>query len=221
MAKYGSVLVIDDHKMIALGIKLLIGDLFQDFYMEHDGAAGISTALSNFPQLIIIDYTLPDTTGELLVKELRYKLPDAKLLAYTFTYSPDVIMKLLRSGINGYVIKNEDNVDFKKAVDTLMNGGDYFCKEAKTHIINRFMEPDDEVSTKHLIANTKFTSKEIELIRLLCKQKTTKEISLHLSLTERTVEQYRSHIIQRIGAKSIAGVVKFALQNGIVSLDTL
>lgn len=219
--KYESVLVIDDHKMIVNGIKLLVGDLFEHFHMAHDGAAGMSKALQHFPQLIIVDYSLPDTTGDLLVRELKYKIPNAKILAYTFTYSPEPIVKMLQSGINGYIIKTEDDEEFVHAIQMLMEGRSYFCKIARSHIVSRFSEAEDDYSIKHLVANTKFSRKEIELIRLLCKQMNTKEIGAHLNLSERTIEQYRSSIIRRIGAKNVAGVIKFALQNAIIQLDEL
>lgn len=220
-AKYNSVLVIDDHKMVANGIKLLIGDLFENFYMAHDGASGMSKALQHFPKLIIVDYSLPDTTGELLVRELKYKIPSARVLAYTYTYSAEKIVKMFQSGINGYVIKKENDDDFIRAIHTLMEGRDYFCSEARTHILNRFSSSDEDHTIRHLIANTKFSGKELELIKLLCRQMTTKEISSHLYLSERTVEQYRSSITRRIGARNVAGVIKFALQNGIIQLDEL
>lgn len=218
---YKSVLVIDDHKMIVNGIKLLIGDLFENFYMAHDGASAMSIALQKFPQLVIIDYQLPDTSGDLLTRELKYKIPNIKIMAYTFSYSPESIIKMLQSGINGYVIKKEDDEEFQKAIKIIMEGRDYFCQEARIHIMNKFAESNDEHTTVHLIANTKFSGKELELIRLLCKQMTTKEIGHHLNLSERTVEQYRSNIIRRIGAKNIAGIIKFALQNGIIQIDEL
>lgn len=218
---YNKVLVIDDHKMVANGIKFLIGDLFNEFYMAHDGATGISMALQHFPDLVIADYTLPDTNGDLLVKEIKYKLPETRVLAYSFSYSPDSIVKMLQSGINGYVIKKEDDDEFIQAVHNLMSGREYFCKEARNHIINRFSSNGDEMALKHIIANTRFSGKEIELIKLLCRQMTTKEIGNHLHLSERTVEQYRSNVARRIGAKNVAGIIKFALQNGIVELDDL
>lgn len=217
---YKSVLVIDDHKMVANGIKLTIGPLFEHFYMAHDGASGMSKALQHFPRLVIVDYFLPDTRGELLVRELKYKIPSAIILAYTFTYSPDVIVKMLQSGVNGYVVKKEEDEEFVKAIHLLLQGQDYFCKEARTHIINRFSRADDH-SLKHVISNTKFSGKELELIRLLCKQMTSREISSHLNLSDRTVEQYRSNITRRISAKNLAGVIKFALQNGIIDIDEL
>ncbi len=220
---YKSVLVIDDHKMVANGIKLIIGDLFENFYMAHDGATGMSYALQHFPDLIVVDYTLPDTSGDLLVRELKFRMPSSKVLGYSFTYSADVIVKMFRSGINGYIIKKDNDEEFLKAVQALVNGRDYFCKEARNHVIGRLSadEEDEELAIKHLIANTEFSAKQIALIKLLCKQMSTKEIGLHLNLTERTVEQYRSNISQKIGAKNLAGIVKFALQNGILELDEL
>lgn len=220
--KYKGVLVVDDHKMVANGIGLLIGPLFENFYMAHEGASAMSKALQHFPDLIIVDFLLPDIMGDVLVRELRYKIPAAKILAYSFSYAPDAIIKMLRSGINGYVIKKDDDEEFIRAVNLIMQGQDYFCKEARTHIINRFShDPTDEYQSRHLIANTRFSGKELELIRLLCKQMTTREIGKHLQLSERTIEQYRSKIIRRIGAQNLGGVIKFALQNGIILLEEL
>lgn len=220
-SKYGSALVIDDHKMIGNGIKLLIGDLFEKIHLAFDGASGISTALQTFPQLIIVDYFLPDTTGELLVRKLREKFPEARILAFTFTYSAEAIVKLLQSGINGYIIKKDKDEDFIKAVHLLMQGKEYFCQEARLHIMNHFSGKEDNYSLSQLITNIRFTSKEIDIIRLLCKQLSTKEISTHLGLSERTVEKYRSKITRRIGGKNIVAVIRFALQNGIIQLDEL
>jgi DNA-binding NarL/FixJ family response regulator len=219
--KYNSVLVIDDHKMIVNGIKLLIGDLFESFYMAYDGATAKSLALIHNPQMIIVDNYLPDTAGDILVRELKYKLPTVIILVYSFTYSADVILKMLKAGANGYVIKKDDDEEFVKAVHLLLNNKEYYSPEARTHIINQFSGTEDDYSVKHLIANTKFSGKEIEMIKLLCKQMNTKEISKNINLSERTVEQYRSNITRRIGAKNLAGVIKFALQNGIVRLDDL
>lgn len=219
--KYNSVLVIDDHKMVVNGIKLLIGDLFDSFYMAHDGATAKSLALKHNPQMIIVDNFLPDTTGDMLVRDLKYKHPAAKILVYSFTYSADVIIKMLQAGANGYVIKKDDDQEFIKAVHLLLQNKEYFSPEARIHIVNRFSGTEDDYSVKHLIANIKFSGKEIEMVRLLCKQMNTKEISKSIGLSERTVEQYRSNIARRIGAKNLAGIIKFALQNGIVQLDDL
>jgi DNA-binding NarL/FixJ family response regulator len=217
--KYHSVLVIDDHNMVVNGIKLLIGEQFKDFYHAHNGATGIDLALKHLPQLVIVDYSLPDKSGDEVVKEIRYRCPETRILGYSFNINAPAILKMFGAGIHGYVIKGENDEEFNKAVVYLLEGKDYFCKEARNHIINRISYEDDH--TKLIIANTGFSAKEIEIIRLSCKQKTARQISRQVYLSERTVEQYRSNIIKRIGARNIAGIIKFALQHGIIALEDL
>ena len=216
---YHSLLVIDDHNMIVNGIRLLIGDRFAAFYHANDGATGIRLALEHQPQLVIVDQQLPDNAGDQVVREIKYRCPTTRILGYSFNTNAASILRMFEAGVHGYVIKSEDDTEFEKAVTSLLEGKDYYCKEARTHIINRIFPEEDRPAL--VIANTGFSSKEIEIIRLICRQRTAREISREVFLSERTVEQYRSNITRRIGAKNIAGVIKFALQHGIINLEDL
>ena len=216
---YHSVLVIDDHNMIVNGIRLLIGDWFQTFFHANDGHGGIQLAVEHQPQLVIVDQTLPDTTGDAVVREIKYRCPSTRILAYSFANNGSAIIKLFEAGAHGYVIKSQDDAEFERAVKTLLEGKDYFCKEARAHIINRIFPEEDRPGL--IIANTGFSAKELEIIRLICRQMTAREISKEVYLSERTVEQYRSNITRRIGAKNVAGVIRFALQHGIITLEDL
>lgn len=216
---YTSVLVVDDHKMIVNGIRITIGDLFSDFYEAYNGASALELALQHQPQLVIMDYQLPDATGDMIVKEVRYKCPHSRILAYSFNFDEQAILKMFSAGVNGYVLKSEDDAEFLQAIHYVLEGRDYYCKEARNHIINRIAFQDD--NTKLMVANMEFSQKEIEIIRLICYQKTAKEISEQVYLSERTVEQYRSNINKRIGARNLVGVIKFALKNGIIRIEEL
>jgi DNA-binding NarL/FixJ family response regulator len=216
---FHSLLVIDDHNMIVNGIKLLIGDRFSEFYHANDGAGGIRLALEYQPQLVIVDQGLPDQSGDTVVREIKYRCPTTRILAYSFNVNAAAILKMFEAGVHGYVIKSENDAEFEKAVTSLLEGKDYFCKEARAYIINRIFPEEERPGL--LIANTGFSVKEIEIIRLICRQKTAREISKEVYLSERTVEQYRSNITRRIGAKNIAGVIRFALQHGIINLEDL
>jgi DNA-binding NarL/FixJ family response regulator len=217
--KYHSVLVIDDHNMIINGIKLLIGDLFSAFYQANNGTAGIDLALLHQPQLAIVDHVLPDMTGDAVAREIKYRCPNTRILAYSFNTNAATVLKMFESGIHGYVVKSEEDTEFSKAVGYVLDGKDYFCKEARMHIINKVSFGEDQL--KLMVANTGFTAKEIEIIRLICRQKTAKEISRQVFLSERTVEQYRSNISRRIGARNVAGIIRFALKQGIINLEDL
>ncbi|MDR3713697.1 MAG: response regulator transcription factor [Puia sp.] len=217
--KYHSLLVIDDHNMVINGIKLLVGDEFRDFYFANTGAAGIDLALKHQPQLVIIDNVLPDMPGDAVTKEIRYRCPASRILGYSFNSNAASVLKMFEAGTHGYVVKSEDDGEFHKAVTYLLQGKDYFCKEARNHIINRISFGEDQV--RLMVANTGFSAKEIEIIRLVCQQKTAREISRQVFLSERTVEQYRSNINKRIGSRNIAGIIKFALRYGIIDLEDL
>jgi DNA-binding NarL/FixJ family response regulator len=214
-----SVLVIDDHHMIVNGIRLLIGDRFRSFFQASTAAVGIQLAIEHQPQLVIVDQSLPDSTGDAVVREIKYHCPLTRILAYSFNSNAAAIIRLFEAGVHGYMIKSEDDAEFERAVMTLLEGKDYFCKEARGHIINRIFPEEDRPGL--VIANTGFSAKEVEIIRLICRQMTAREISKEVYLSERTVEQYRSNITRRIGARNVAGVIKFALQHGIITLEDL
>ena len=216
---YSSLLVIDDHNMIVNGIRLLIGNRFQHIWQSNTAAAGLALATQHQPQLVVVDYVLPDGTGDIIVKEMKYRCPATRILAYSFNGYSAAVLKMFGAGVHGYVIKSENDEEFVHAVGTLLEGKEYFCREARTHIIHRVF-PEEE-HPRLIVANTGFSAKEIEIIRLICQQKTAREISSQVYLSERTVEQYRSNISRRIGARNIAGIIRFALQNHIIDLADL
>ena len=216
---YDSILVIDDHNMIVNGIRLLIGQRFGQFLHANTGAAGTSLAVKHQPSLVIVDVVLPDLSGDAIVREIKYRNPGTRILAYSFNAYSAAVLKMFNAGVHGYLVKSEDDAEFVKAVTTLLDGKEYFCREARIHIIHRVF-PEEE-HPRLIVANTGFSTKEIEIIRLVCQQKNAREISDLVFLSERTVEQYRSNITKRIGARNIAGIIRFALQNHIIDLADL
>jgi DNA-binding NarL/FixJ family response regulator len=216
---FHSVLVIDDHKMIVIGIKLLIIDKFRDFYQAGNGATGIELAHKHQPDLVIVDNVLPDMSGDMVAKEIRYRCPGTRILGYSFNMNTASVLKMVEAGLHGYVDKSENDEEFTKAVTALLGGKDYFSKEARLHLIKNHTFGEDR--TGLIAANTGFSSKEIKIIRLICKQKKVKEISRQVQLPEGIVEQHLNNITSRIGARNTADIIKFAIQQGIIGLEDL
>ncbi|MBN8850405.1 MAG: hypothetical protein BGO55_32160 [Sphingobacteriales bacterium 50-39] len=134
LPKYDSVLVIDDHKMVIIGLKLSIGDLFSNFYHTREGSAGIAMGKKYQPQLVIVDNQLPDLAGDVVVREIRRYCPEARILGYSFTMNAEAIRKMCEAGIHGYVDKSEADLELSHAVAELLAGGEYFSKEARIHL---------------------------------------------------------------------------------------
>jgi DNA-binding NarL/FixJ family response regulator len=219
LQKFHSVLVIDDHKMVIIGIKLLIMDRFRDFYQAGNGTAGIELAQKHQPHLVIVDNVLPDMSGDMVTKEIRYRCPESRILGYSFNVNAASVLKMVEAGIHGYVDKSESDVEFTNAVTALLEGKTYFSRETRLHIIGDFSFGQDQAGV--IAANTGFSVNEIEIIRLICKQKKVKEISLQVQLPEKTIEEYVNNIAGRIGARNTAGIIKFAIQQGIIQLQDL
>jgi DNA-binding NarL/FixJ family response regulator len=131
---YGSLLVIDDHNMVVISLRLLIGHLFRDFYHTKDGAAGIALAMKHQPQLVIVDNQLPDLPGNAVVRQIKSYCPQTRILGYSFSTSGATIRKMYEAGVNGYVDKCESDSELNKAVLHLMEGKDYFSKEAREQL---------------------------------------------------------------------------------------
>jgi len=132
--KYDSVLVIDDHKMVIIGLRLSIGDLFSNFYHAREGGMGIAMGKKYQPQLVIVDNQLPDLAGDAVVREIKRYCPHARILGYSFTMNAEAIRKMYEAGIHGYVDKSEADGELNRAVAALLDGKEYFSKEARMHI---------------------------------------------------------------------------------------
>jgi two-component system response regulator EvgA len=122
LSKYDSILIIDDHNMVVISLRLLIGHLFREFYHTRDGAAGIMLATQKQPRLVIVDNQLPDLPGDAVVRQIRLHCPQTRILGYSFSTSGVSIRKMYEAGVNGYVDKSESDTELNKAVQELMEG---------------------------------------------------------------------------------------------------
>src|ERR1700730_14913865 len=122
---YHSLLVIDDHNMIVNGIRLLIGDRFREFRHANTGVAGTALAVQHQPQLVIVDHILLDLSGDDVVQHTATPCPSTRILAYSFSGYSAAVLKMFSAGVHGYLIKNEDDAEFTKAVHMVLEGKEY------------------------------------------------------------------------------------------------
>lgn len=118
--KYHSVLVIDDHKMVIIGLRLSIGELFTHFYDTREGDRGIAIAKEHQPQLVIVDNQLPDLPGDVVVREIRRHCPETRILGYSFTMNGASIQKMYDAGVHEYVDKSDPDTELNKAILRLL-----------------------------------------------------------------------------------------------------
>ncbi len=207
------VLIVDDQYVFRLGLKALIHNMegIEVVGEASDGLMMIKKAIELKPDLVLTDIKMPQLDGIAATKELFKLLPDSRVIALSAYIKDDLILQMLESGAMGYLVKSADAIEIKEAIETVFNRKPYFCKEITLRLT--------DIVTKNYKLPSKteanFTERELEIIRLICSAFTSKEIANTLHLSKRTVEGHRTRILDKIGAKSIAGIITFAIESGI------
>lgn len=127
--------------------------------------------------------------------------------------SREYIEKLLRVGADGYILKNTGKAELQEAIETLMQGESYFSKEVTERIMEGLQKKKDAKKNQLLV---ELTEREIDVLKLIAQEFTTTEIAEKLFISHHTVETHRKNLISKLNVRNIAGLVKYAIQNGFI-----
>lgn len=211
------VLIVDDQHVFRLGLKALLHNMegIEVIDEASDGVMMIKKAIEIKPDLILTDIKMPELDGIAATKELFKLVPDSRVIALSAYIKDDLILQMLESGAMGYLVKSAETKEIKEAIETVYNRKPYFCKEISVRLTD-IVAKNYKLPSK---IEASFTEREIEIIRLICSGYTSKEIANTLHLSKRTVEGHRTRILDKIGAKSIAGIITYAIESGIYQKD--
>ena len=207
-----SIIMVDDHQIVLDGLKALLEDI-QDFeiLMATTRPHEIPLFLEKKQvDVLLTDVMMPGITGQQLAKEVRKKFPSTKILALSMSGMGDTVDEMLNDAdINGYVLKNISKAELEKAIRTIAAGGQYFSDEVLTEL-EKFANIQKDNSTVQL------TIREIEIIRLIEKELSNREISDKLFISERTVETHRKNIFRKTQTNSLIGLIKYAYEHKLI-----
>jgi DNA-binding NarL/FixJ family response regulator len=210
------VFVTDDHELYLEGVCLLLN--------KQEGISVVGHCLSGRELLqqlpitdidiLLLDVHLPDMEEEELIISIRQIKPNIKILYLTMMRGTRYIHKLIKYGVQGYLLKNVSIDELKNALLTIGNGGQYFSKEvnitdAETDFRNTITIEDKQI-------NEILSKREIEILKLICKEFSNAEIAEKLFLSISTVETHRKNLIAKLGVNNTVGLVKFAIKNNII-----
>ena len=215
------LLIADDHELVRHGIRsvlraergwAVVGE-------AEDGQEAVRKALTLRPDLIILDITMPLLDGLEVTRQIRDGLPDAKVLILTMHESSQMIRRVLEAGARGYVLKSELAAQLVKAAKAVLHGELALSPKVSNLVLSSFLrapENPKQVDGQEV----RPTAREVEILRLLARGKSNKEISVELGITVRTVETHRAKIMSKLGVHSVVELVHYATQHGIVSSHT-
>lgn len=213
------IAVVDDHTLFRKGLISLI-NVFPNFQVMLEASNGKEFIQlldpHNLPEIVLMDISMPEMDGYATCEWLKSHYPKIKVLALSTMDAETAIIKMIRSGARGYIVKDADLSELKLAFSELLSIG-FFYNELVSrkviHSINKIVEDNDEVA-----ALQKLTENELTFLRLSCSEKTYSEIATEMFKSEKTIDGYRAELFKKLNVSSRVGMVMYAIKNGIVQL---
>jgi DNA-binding NarL/FixJ family response regulator len=210
------IAIADDYKIYRDGLKVgLAADDNIEVVQEADNGEDLLNGLEESrADVIIMDLKMPIMDGMEATKEVRKRFNAVKVLVVTMYEDDKFIIHLMENGANGYLLKNADSDEIIKSIYAVHENGYYFNDLVNKALLKRLvMKGNIKPSFNQ---NVEFTERELEVLKLICEEKTAAEIGKEIFLSPRSVEGIRQRMIEKVGVRNTAGLVMFALKNGIV-----
>lgn len=208
--------LIDDHKLFIKGIISIFEENSEIEVIGHAYSAKqyLNEPPVTEPDVILMDINMPDMTGIELTRLIKEENPKAKILALSMFEDILYIQKMIQSGANGYVLKSADMQVLIDAIKTVANGGKFWDDEIRNTILEKVGAIDSE-EFKDMNQN-KLSKRELEILNLITKELSNSQIAEKLFISELTVETHRKNIMAKTKTRNAAGLVKFAIREGLV-----
>src|ERR687887_2029319 len=209
------ILIADDHTVVAEGLKHLIEaqpDL-EVVAIVGDGREAGRIAKEAQPHVVVMDLSMPELNGADATRAILERDPKCRVIVLSMYAEREYVRRALRAGAVGYVVKRSAAKELVDAIRAVHAGQRYLSPRIADVVIDDYSaeERDDPLS--------KLSAREREVLQLLAEGKTGAEIAQRLALSPKTVETYRARLVEKLGIRDVAGLVKFAIQRGLVSLD--
>jgi DNA-binding NarL/FixJ family response regulator len=177
-----------------------------------DGREGIELALEKRPDVVLMDVGLPGLSGVEATRQIVQARPECKVLIVSEYDRPNFVQAALKEGALGYVLKTATPEELLAAVRAVLEGKCYLSPDIAHHVVGRFSDPNRESS-----ALDSLTHREREVLQLIAEGLSSKEIASQLCISTRTVDAHRSSLMTKIGSHKAAGLVRFAIREGLVT----
>ena len=213
-----SVVIVDDHKIFRDGLMLLLNQFnFVEVVGEASNGEEFLEILENkIPDIVMMDINMPKMNGIEATKIAIKKYSTLKIIVLTTFFEEDYVEQMLLAGVEGYMLKRSDLDDFEKAIKKVHSGGCYFSHEIIEIITRNLSKYREQNNLKCVLPQ--FTSREQEILELVCKGFNNEQIAKAIFLSPKTIEKHKSSLFQKTGTLNTVNLVIYAFKNQLVSI---
>lgn len=210
------IAIADDYKIYRDGLKVgLAADDNLEVVLEADNGEDLLKGIPQAkPDVIIMDLKMPIMDGMEATKEVKKKFENIKVLVVTMYEDDKFIIHMMENGANGYLLKNTGSEELRKSIYSVHETGYYFNDLVNKALLKKLILKGNIKPSFN--QNIEFSERELEVLKLICEEKNSRRNRQGLIHISRTVEGHRTKLIEKVGVKNTAGLVMFALKNGIV-----
>ncbi|GLR16418.1 response regulator transcription factor [Portibacter lacus] len=208
-----TVIVVDDHQLVLDGINLMLSQSEEIKCIKtfSDGYEALAFLKDNQVDVVIMDIEMPKIDGIKLCTLIKEDHPKQKVIALSMLIQHSIINRMIKAGVNGFLIKNASADELKFAIKEIHKGNQYYSSEIQERIDKNTLELHKEG-----IRIPSLSRREKEIVKLIMEEKNTNEIADLLFISSGTVETHRRNIMNKLGCKNTAGMVKFVLEHKLL-----
>jgi DNA-binding NarL/FixJ family response regulator len=209
------ILIADDHDIIRAGLRSIL-DADPDYLVVAEACTGLEAldlARQHQPSLIIMDVSMPDMDGIEATKAILREFPDTKVLALSMHENRDCLVRMLRSGASGFLLKIGAAKEILSAIHSVLAGRTYLSPSMIDGVVKDLITGVDPASRKQAVPS--ISPRQQEVLKHIVSGKSVKEIAFQLGLSAKTVEKHRAQLMEKLGAKSIAELTMMAIRMGL------
>jgi DNA-binding NarL/FixJ family response regulator len=212
-----TIFIVDDHDIIREGLKAILRRQpdYEVIGEANDGQEALEKITSLKPDILLLDITMPKKTGLDIIEQVLKTSPATKILIISVHKANAYVMKALQSGVKGYLNKENAADDLPQALRKIVSGQVYLDAQVSDYLLRKVARPPSEETP----SETLLTERETDVLRLVAEGKAAKEIAALLSLSPRTVENYKNNMLKKLGLHRTSDLIKYAIRNKIIDID--
>jgi DNA-binding NarL/FixJ family response regulator len=213
-----TVLLADDHGMVRDGLRFLL-QAQQDIEVVGDAANGreaVHLVTRLRPKIVVMDIAMPELNGIDATRQIREECPTSQVIILSMYSDTERVQRALHAGARGYLLKESAGIELVRAVRTVYAGHAYLSQEIADQIVNDYVVHGKALEIPNSLE--RLSPREREILQLVVEGKTSAEIAGILSLSAKTVDTYRSRLMDKLGIGNLPALVKFAIQQGLIEL---
>lgn len=215
-----TIALVDDHELIRSGLAAIVNSIegYRVILEADNGQVFIQNLKTKPapPDIILLDITMPVMDGYETAAWIKANLPDTKVLVLSMLENDGAIIRMLKHGARGYILKDSNPKIFRKALNSIRDSG-YFINELVSNKLMHYINQENSLDAQVMPIQT-LSENELTFLKWICTDKTYKEIADEMNLSPRTIDTYRDNLFKKLQIKTRTGLAIFAIKNGIIDI---